>query len=849
MIVLNPPDKIKRQVFSKHALWLISSILFFIGISSCSPTKKLLPGEYLVEKVEVVNAQETRMTQENFATFFRQKPNRKFLRTIHFYVWWYNQFSEEKIAKKRLKRNVKYDRINAKRIQKSNTKNEKRKAKGKNLKDPKLKNKESALVIESVRDIGEPAVVFDSLLTYQTRLQLSKYMFTKGYFNNKVTDSIEFKRNNKRARVKYYLYPGKVYTITEIGYDMQDKEIGAIILKDTVNTILKRGMLYDEEKLQQERQRVTNFALNNGYYYFDNAYVNYTVDTTMVNHSLKLKERVKKFSDLSTSLSDSLRETEHVRYKINKVFFITEPSIGDARSLSFKDTMYSLKHGLFFLANKPLAYKQKLLVNNTSITSDRYYNKDSAQFTYKQLLGIGLFRNVTIRFYKDDRIRDQLNCYIVCNPLLKQAVTLETQGTNTSGNLGIDGSLLYSNRNTFRGGELIELKLQGSIAAQQPINSITSTTTPGEETAGSPERVQRTFNTLQFGPELRFSIPKTMFPFTLLPHHKVLQPRTYVSTSLNYQIRAEFNRTILGFDFGYSFKTMNRQLSHDFIPLQLYYVKAILDPAFEQDLIDLQDAFMLNSFQDHFTPGIKYSISYTSKESAVSGNRPAYFAKLNLMSSGNILRMLYSVSDQPKDTNGSYQLAGIPFSQFLKIDIDVRTYVPIRKKSRMVYRVLAGVGKPLANLSVLPYEQSFFSGGPNSVRAWRARTLGPGSYNPGDNQTRYDKIGDIILEGNIEYRFHMIRNFFGALFLDAGNIWRLEPDPTKEGGEFKFSTFADQIAIGGGVGLRWDLTFFILRLDLAMPMKDPKFEPGNRWTFDKQGWEFSVLNFGIGYPF
>lgn len=824
---------------------LLSGTIAF-GTESCNPTKKLAPGQYLVEKVEVVNANKTRMTPDNFADFFRQKPNRKFLRTFHFYVWWYNLFDDGNIAKKRIKRNIRYDKKNAERVRKNEIRNEKRKKKGKNLKDPKLKNKESPLLIESIRDIGEPAVILDSMLTHQTKLQLSKYLFRKGYFNNSVTDSVVFKKNQKKAHVKYYLNPEQVYMIDKIKYDLQDDSLGAIVLKDTVNTLVKAGMIYDEDKLQEERQRNTDLALKNGYYFFDNVYINYLADTSMANHKVSLVMRLKKFT---LTENDSTKEINHHRFKIGKVLVITESSIGDPRNLSFKDTIRSEKSGFVFLINKDLAYKQKLMLNNISISPGRYYNKDSAQFSYKQLLSIGLFRNVNIRFYKDETDQNLLNCYIVCNPLLKQSATAETEGTNTSGNLGIDGSLIWLNRNTFKGGELIELKIAGSIAAQQPLNAVTSTTSPGEETAGSPDRVQRTFNTFQFGPELRFSIPKALFPFTFLPHHKVLQPRTYVLASLNYQFRTEFKRSIYSIDFGYSFKTKSRQFSHDFIPFEIYYVQAVLDPAFKEDLISYEDAFMLNSFSDHVTTGIKYSITYNSKENSLTGKRPAYYVRLNMMESGNILRGLYSLSNAPTDTAGNYLFSGIPFAQFLKLDVDFRTYVPIRKKSRMVYRLMTGIGKPLANLGVMPYEQSFYSGGPNSVRAWRARTLGPGAYNPKDNQTRYDKIGDIIIEANIEYRFHMLRNFYGALFIDAGNIWRLKPDPTKPGGEFKFNSFADQIAIGGGFGLRWDLTFFILRLDLAMPMKDPKFEPGNRWTFDKQGWEYSVLNFGIGYPF
>lgn len=245
----------------------------------------------------------------------------------------------------------------------------------------------------------------------------------------------------------------------------------------------------------------------------------------------------------------------------------------------------------------------------------------------------------------------------------------------------------------------------------------------------------------------------------------------------------------------------------------------------------------------------KYGLTYTSKESTVNGTKASYFAKLNLLSSGVLLKEVYRASGQKTDSLGRYLLNNIPFANFLRADIDLRLYIPIRAKTRVVYRLVAGIGKTLSNLNVLPYEQSFFSGGPNSVRAWRARTLGPGGYDPSNSSTRFDKIGDVILEGSIEYRFPIIRSFNGAFFVDAGNIWRIFPDENKPNGQFLLNTFADQIAIGGGFGIRWDLNFFVLRLDLAMPLKDPKFLQGNRWTFDKKPYEYTVFNFGIGYPF
>lgn len=813
-------------------------------LSACDPTRKLAPHQYLVDKVDIQHVKTTDLPKENFEAFYRQKPNRKLFRQFQFFVNWYNLFDNDKIAGHRIERNMKYDRINAERIRKMELKNIKRERKGKRPKQPKLKDKESPLLIESVRDIGEPPVIFDSTLTAQTRFQLSKYLFSKGFFNNKVSDSISFFRGTQRAHVFYQLHAGTVFTISTINYDIEDAELKKLVLSSNDNSLLEVGMNYDQEKFQAERQRITDLAVNNGYFYFENAYMDYFVDTAQSTHSASLRLKINQFTEGNGKQSDSIRLTNHPRYRLKNVYIITEPSIGNVRNLYFKDTIISSRKKLKFLLNGPLAYQRKMIAMNTDLYPGQYYRKDTATQTYKQLLGLGLFRNVTIQFIPSENGENLLDCYVVCNPLLKQSITAETEGTNTSGNLGIDGNIVFQNRNTFKAAELIELKLQAAVVAQKQFNSTQNTSTGGDVS-----KIASTFNTIQFGPELRFSVPRALFPFSLLPFQKDQLPRTFVKTSLNYQTRPEFSRVITSAEYGFTFKTSNKQLKHDIIPFEIYMVRANLQSNFKDALASYKDAFLLNSFQDHVTTLSKYGMTFTSKENTVNGKHTAYYARWNVQSSGNLLRLIYKAANRSTDSLGRYTILNIPFAQFVKTDIDLRMYVPVRNRSRMVYRIAAGIAKPLANLNVLPYEQSFFSGGPNSVRAWRARTLGPGGYNPGDNTTRFDKIGDMLLEANIEYRFHVIRSFYGALFADAGNIWRLTPDINKPNGEFKVNTFADQIAIGGGVGIRWDLTFFVLRLDLAMPLKDPKFAPGERWVLNKKPYEYTVANFGIGYPF
>lgn len=832
----------KLKIFSlykRNSLILLCAftIAFF---NSCNVTKKLQPNEYLLDKTEILNTRKTKVEKEEFETFIRQKPNRKFFRSFHFFVWWYNKFDNEKIAEKKKKRNEKYDKRNADKSRKFEIKNEQRVKKGKKPRNPKLKNKDNPTFLESLRDIGEPPVILDSLLTEQTRQQLSKFLFSKGFFNNKVTDSVSVNLKTKKAEVFYKLVPGPAYTVTSISYEIEDPKIAELVLKDTVHTLLKRGMPYDSEKFQNERQRITNFALNNGYYYFENAYIKYDIDTNASSHTASAKLKLRKFSRAYSSSNDSLVFVNHTRYKIENIYVITEMVTGNLREHPFKDTMRVEKSDVIFLLNQPLAYRPSIIYNNIDIKKDGYFKKDTAEITYKALLGLGIFRNVTIQFLKSQNYSNHLDCYIICNPLIKQSATAEMEGINTSGNLGVDGSLVYQNRNFFRGGELVELKLQGAFIAQQQFNS---------DKEQDITDLNRTFNTLQFGPEASFSVPRAFFPFSLLPFKKEMSPRTFVRSSVNYQARPEFSRVITDINYGFSFKTHQNTLKHDLVPFEAYLVRANLLKSFQQDLINLNDAFLLNSFQDHITTVSKYGVTYISKENTNTSRRPVSYIRWNIMSSGNILRQYFKSTNAQADSLGRYLLFGIPFAQFLRTDLDYRIYIPVHKKSRIVYRVAGGIGKPLANLGVLPYEQSFFSGGPNSVRAWRARTLGPGGFDPRTSKAQFDKIGDILLEGNFEYRFHVIKSFNGAFFVDAGNIWRLHKDEAKPGAEFIVSEFYKQIAIGSGLGIRWDLSFFVLRFDFGIPIRDPKYDRDDRWTFNKKPWRQIVINFGIGYPF
>ena len=836
----------------KHAhktLWACFCILLFtIIFSSCNINKHLKENELLLKK-NSIKENGTNINNAELEAFIRQKPNRKILKLVRFNLWLYNQVDQQKMLKKKEKRDLRYDRINTKRIARNERKNERRAAKGKPTKLPTLKNKEKSTFRESILEAGEPPVILDPLLTKVTINQMKKYVFSKGYFDSTVRDSVVLDKKNKRAKIYYFISKSNPYFIQGIKYKIEDPLIEYFILKDSTSTLIKRNTVYDEALLQKERERITDNQLNNGYFYFATEYVNFLVDTNLAGQNVNLTIGVKMYSRSYSESNDSLVYINHPRFYIENVYIITEtiPDFrGKANDTYMKDT--AEYNGLKILHNHKLSLREKDLTRDITIAPGQLYQQNLSEETYRGLSSLKVFKSVYIQYIKNPNFSDRLDCYIACSPVIKQSLTIETEGTNTSGNLGIAGSIVFQNKNAFRGAELVELKLKGSLIAQKQFNNTQSGT--------NLENVKNTFNTVQFGPEINIYFPRPLFPFTLFYYKKdanekryFTQPKTVLNLSVNYQSSQLYFRTISNVSYGFRFNNTKSLFFYDVIPFEAYIVNAKLSSTYQNTLKELNDYFLLNSFKDHITTLSKVSVTYNNQ--SIAKKRNLMFLRMSLSSSGNILRGLYSVTNQPKDIHDSYLINNIPFSQFVKLEVDYRFYFKVRKLGKLVYRLAGGMGKPLKNLTTLPYEQSFFGGGPNSNRAWRARTLGPGSYSQPDSvKARYDKIGNIQIETNLEYRFHIFKSIYGAWFVDAGNIWLSYNDPNKPNGQFRIDEFYNEFGIGSGFGIRYDFSFFVLRLDGAMRVHDPQYAKGQRWVLGKQTMRQSaILNFGIGYPF
>lgn len=807
---------------------------------ACNPTKKLQDGEYLLYRNVVVN-KDTKVDNSDIESYIKQKPNRKILLVFRFHLWLHNLVNENRLKQKRIL-------FDSKRAEK----NIKRKAKGK-----KVKTKNRQLFGEWLLNIGEPPVIFDSVLTEKSSRQIKSLMNNKGYFVSTVSDSVYFK-NRKRAKVYYTIKASAPYTINNVEYSIPDALVQYYAFADSSNCLLRKGMNYDVDVMQKERERIATEMNNNGYYFFVKDYVYYKVDTTIGSRKVDITLGIKNYSYKYSDYSDSIVEVPHQRYYINNIYVVPDFSSKKKESAG-KDTMKVEDY--LFLHEGKLKHKTKVILNAIFIRKGELYQQKNADESYQKLSELRAFRSINISFKKVSG--EYLDCYIQLTPVLKQSFTIETEGTNTSGNLGISGSLVYQNRNVFKGAEILELRLKGGIEAQRvndqnsnQLNDLTDFSNPAQQ-----------FNTVEIIPEMNLYIPRFLVPFRVKAS-KRSNPKTTFTSSYSFQRRPDFTREITNLSFGYTWRETATK-RHAISPLVVNLVKVNLSSAFESNLFNnIRDLYIINSYSNHVSTSTRYTFTYNEQD--IKKEQNFKFFRLNAESSGNILRGFYELANQMspgtfnEDSLGRFSLVKIPFSQYLRMDGDFRYYYNKNQINKVVFRIAAGIGKPLKNFKSLPFERSFFSGGANGIRAWQSRSLGPGSYSDNGEFT-FDQLGDAQIEMNIEYRFKLLKVIHGALFVDAGNVWLKEPNAARPGGEFKLDRFYKEIAIGSGVGLRGDFSFFVIRFDLGIKVRDPQFAENKRWVINNlfnnqwkedyrlshtdRKYSFLAFNIGIGYPF
>ena len=838
------------------ACLLLSAAIYFL--SACNPTKKLSEGEYLLDKNIVVDKY-AKVDKGEMEAYIKQKPNRKLL-FWRMYLHIYNGIDQEKLEKIKMKRKAKQESYNAKKIEKYNRINAKREAKGKKKKEYSISKEPPFILREWWLSVGEPPVIYDSLLAKKSEKQIKLFLNNKGYFKSTVKDSVSLP-HHKKVKSFYIVHEGIPYTIRNLSYEIKDAQLEYYALSEASASLIQRGVNYDVDVLQRERDRLTQLLHNAGYYQFAKEYIYFEVDSSLGLHqvdlTLGIKNPLVKTGEKNISGGDSIREVSHQRFYVKNIYMHTDydPRLKDVR----KDTLPVNDSTLYLLYTGRLRYKPSLLSGGVFISKGELFQQKHADQTYRRLSELKLFRTVQIAFIPAGG--DKLDCNIYLSNIPKQSFSAETEGINTSGTLGIAGSLVYQNKNTFKGGEIFEVKLKGALEVQK-----TKTKEENQILTGIESPIP--FNTLELGGEAGMRVPRFLIPFWKVGQ-KSNNAKTNFTGTYNFQKRPDFGRSIANLSYGYSWnETAAKQ--HLINPIEYNLVNIGITSEELQNTIDNStDLFLRNSYSKHFTLDSRYAFVYNNQD--INKVKSYSYFRFGFEGAGNVMRQAFKYIDKNikeldkgYDTVFStkgysiekyYTIENIRFSQYLRTDFDYRHYKTINDKDRLVYRFALGVGKPFANLRVLPLEKSFFAGGPNSVRAWQARTLGPGSYSDPAGNNFSDKIGDNKIEANIEYRFNVIKILNAALFADAGNIWLRKPYATYPGGDFRFkrtdttTSFAEEIAIGAGMGFRLDFNFFIIRLDAAFKVRDPARKPDDRWMFGHQPLNDMVFNFGIGYPF
>lgn len=769
---------------------LCGLLLLLLG-SSCNISKSIPENEHLLNKNIIKNDKPE--YNEDMVAIIKQKPNRKILGLFRFHLGVYH-FANS--------------------------------------------GKERKIKTWMKTAIGEKPVLLDTFLTTKSSQQLEIFMQNNGYFNAVVTDTTIYRR--KKAKVIYFIKSGLPYSYRNIYTNIPDTAIQRIVLGDTSNSLIKTGKRYSANTLQKERDRITTLIKNKGYYNFNPLYITFKADSSLKNNQADLWMNI---SNPRPMNNDTSLQTDTIfnRHRINYFKEVTvEMDYDPIQTYSFgvKDTVPY--EGLRFVTKGIMLkqFKPKHFSEHIFTRTDSTYSQADIDLTYRRLSDLGIFRFVNLRVENmpglDSAGRVPLKCNILLAPQERQEIKLEFEGTNNGGNFGIAGNLVYRNKNFFKGAETFTFKMKGGLELQQNF---------GDTTYESTRRLA-IFNAYEIGPEITINFPRALWPFTTRNPKRISNPTTSVNTGFNTQNRPEYFRQLFNLSYYYTKKT-TRYNRIFFYPAEINYLNVELDPAFKKQLTELNDVNLVLGYTDQFIANGRFSYVFNNQELNV--RKKYLFFRVNFEFAGNSLYLTKAVTGETPSANKPSSLFKVQFAQYIRPDIDLRLYAPLFfNNSQLVFRIAGGLGYAYGNSVQLPFEKSFYAGGPNDIRAWRTRQLGPGSNTKEDF---FERFGDIKITGNAEYRFDIFRKLKGAAFIDAGNIWLLEASANREAGVFKADKFLDQIAIGSGLGLRFDFTFFIIRLDGAIQIKDPSKPQDERWVFNANKFSDIIFNFGIGYPF
>jgi len=670
-----------------------------------------------------------------------------------------------------------------------------------------------------LRKIGEPPVIYDSLMREYSEEELRKVLFNKGFLNANVTSDMTVK--NRQATIKYHVQCNEPHVIRHYIVNIPDSNASDIINSPKFKESSPKKMdFFDSDKLNQERERIASRLRNSGYYNFRKELLFFAVDTALGTHEV----------DIELSLQPQFAENDSaLRVIFNKpiVSSITIYALRDDNLTSLVasklDTIYYKDYVYIYEENNQI-YNPRAITNKVLFDIGDIYKEYAIDRTYEQLNSMPAVKYVNISFNEINQ--DSLQCTILVSPTKPHTLSADAQMTYSDGDIGVTGGLTYSNNNIFRGSETLTVGANG-----------------GWEGIGSISNME---NSWKVG-----GIVSLAFPTLLIPATEQYRQRkvgtTEVALSANYQTRPEYDRVIFNAGFKYKWRLKRVQFNYSLIDLSYIYLPKVSDEFREKYLSP--SSSIRSSYEDNFIMRMGLIVSYTNRRSQNS-DMTYYTLRGGAKIAGNLLYGISNMIHQEKNADGQYEIFKIAYAQFAKFDFDYAHNIRCSERTRVVFHTALGIGIPYGNSTILPYEERYYTGGANSMRGWTARALGPGNFrNTSGSIDFMRQSGDIKLDFNFEARFHLFWKLETALFVDAGNIWTIRDYAEQPTGVFKFNNFYKQIALDYGIGLRLNFDFIIIRLDMGIKLYDPGRTTDERWRTDLTWKDDFALHFAVGYPF
>lgn len=729
-----------------------------------------------------------------------------------------------------------------------------------------------------LKKTGEPPVILDTLRTRKSLSRLESYFFNTGYFKAKGNYRVD-SAGKQRAKVRYDIAKGDLYRVDTISKDIATPVLDSLYEASKNQSLIKTGDPYRTENFDAERNRITADFRNKGAYYFQQSNILFTIDTVANGTRANVDMEI---SDQSIRMGDSTVTRPFKLYKISRVDIFTDHPADPDNVVVRDSTFYN---GFNLYSYDRLRYKPRAITDAVFVAPGTYYSDFRTNITTRSLSNLKVFNYPTIQYRVDPDNEDALIARVILTPRKKYSFGASLDFTHSNiQDFGIEATTSFAFRNVFRRAETLEIAARGNIGSSRAFA----------------EPNDPFFNLLEYGIDTRLSFPRMLLPFNtekLIPKRMI--PTTVLSMGFAKQKNIGLDKENFTGSFTYNWiPKRNQTMRFDLINIQ--YINnlrtdryfnvyrssyARLNELAEQynvnpAYVESADPFRLkieegtNGFirdvlsestslqrgdpdyqrvarieqrrqrltENNLIVASSFSFSKTTKQSLTDNT--FYVFRTKLESAGNLLSLFTRASEVAGAQDSKKRILDIEYSQYFKTEFEYIKHWDLSRERVFAVRGFAGIAVPYGNSDNVPFSRSYFAGGSNDIRAWQPYSLGPGR----SGSSLDFNEANLKLTLNAEYRFKVLNSLKGALFVDAGNIWNVFDNINLEGGDFTGIESLEDIAVGSGFGFRYDLSFFVIRIDMGFKTYDPADPPGSKW-FRKYNFANSVLNIGINYPF